>query len=92
MSSNPYMPSVAGPSSSSTTSHPANQPITRSRTLFYLSIRDSSVTPRRGPRRSAATYGLTNDIAEEEDEGLLGGPSTRVDVKGLPPKWCVPGS
>ena len=61
-------------------------PVTRSRTLFFLSIRDSSVTPRRGPKRSAGVqYGNTLDVAEDEEEGLLG--RTSVDMKRLPPKW-----
>ena len=69
---NPYA-SSAGPS---------NGPITRSRTLFYLSIRDSSVTPRRGPKRSEREYGSRVDEGDEE-EGLIG----HRDTKGLPPKW-----
>ena len=82
--SNPYNP--ASPASSST-SHPSPhlQPVTRSRTLFYLSIRDSSSTSysRRGPRNGSAQYGDTIDVADDEHEGLIGG------NKALRPKWSV---
>lgn len=90
--SNPYLPS--SPASSSTSAlASSSKPITRSRTLFYLSIRDSSITgySRRGPRRSNAGYGDTVDVAEDEQDGLIGGRdgSFGVGVKGLPPKWSV---
>jgi hypothetical protein len=92
---NPYLPS--SPASSSTSAFQnfpssSKQPITRSRTLFYLSIRDSSTTSySRGPRRGTAQYGDTVDVADDEQEGLIGGRdgSIRVGVKGLPPKWLV---
>ncbi|CAD6565083.1 MAG: hypothetical protein TREMPRED_000809 [Tremellales sp. Tagirdzhanova-0007] len=88
--SNPYLPS--SPASSSTTaSSSQSQPITRSRTLFYLSIRDSSVTTynRRGPRRAPAQYGDTVDVADDEQDGLIGGRdgSVGVGMRRLPPKW-----
>ena len=38
------------------------------------------------PRRSAASYGLTNDLAEDEQDALMGD-SSIVDVRGLPPRW-----
>ena len=97
--SNPYFPS--SPASSSNPASPlasGTQPITRSRTLFYLSIRDSSVTSysRRGPKRAHAQYGDTVDVADDESEGLMGGRggSGGVDMRGLPPKWwseCLDG-
>jgi syntaxin 16 len=73
----------------------ANAPVTRSRTLFYLSVRDSSTfgapPHRRPPTSSAAQYG---DIGDEDDErgGLLAGQSGSGGVQlgpgaGLPPKW-----
>ena len=62
--------------------------MTRSRTLFFLSVRDSSsFRPGRGPRLAAAQYGDTVDVEDDERGGLLN--STRVDMQGLPPKWCV---
>jgi len=85
---NPYLPSTPTSSSShyavSTpqTASTSQQPVTRSRTLFYLSIRDSSITPRRGPKRGAGSYGNTIDI-EDEEAGLLGQQAS----SGLPPKW-----
>ena len=82
----PSSPNSLHVPTSSATAGPSTPPgVTRSRTLFYLSIRDSSVTPRRGPKRSAAgQYGSRNDLGDEED-GLLGA----RDRKGLPPRWCV---
>ncbi|KAK8849831.1 hypothetical protein IAR55_005167 [Kwoniella newhampshirensis] len=109
--SNPYLPSSPSSSSlpSSFTpypSYPSNSrntnvnnteaiPITRSRTLLYLSIRDSSTTSyssgRRASKRAHRQYGDTVDVStgEEEEEGLIGGSSGswNVDMKGLPPKW-----
>ncbi|WWD20460.1 hypothetical protein CI109_104936 [Kwoniella shandongensis] len=71
-----------------------SQPITRSRTLFYLSIRDSSTTSyptsRRASKRAHRQYGDTVDVStgEEEEEGLIGREGNwGVDMKGLPPKW-----
>ena len=70
------------------TSSPADtssQPVTRSRTLFYLSIRDS-ITPthNRGTIKTGQ-YGDTLDIADnEEEERLIEGSG---GGKGLPPKW-----
>jgi syntaxin 16 len=54
--------------------------------LFYLSVRDSSITPR---RRSRVQYGDTVDVADDEEEHLMGGRAgaTAVDFNGLPPKW-----
>jgi hypothetical protein len=79
---------IVSSTSSSSSKNPLLNPITRSRTLFYLSIRDSSVTPRRGPRRSTVGYGQTVDLGEDEEEGLLGRPGdVSVGMKGLPPRW-----
>lgn len=91
-------PSTPGPSSAAGAAAQA-QPITRSRTLFYLSVRDSSSTSySRGRRRSARgagfrqDYGDTVDVADEEERvGLMGdaaGSSGSTDG-GLPPKWPV---
>ncbi|KAK4684161.1 syntaxin 16, partial [Tremellales sp. Uapishka_1] len=81
--SNPYSPS--SPASGST---PSSAPITRSRTLFYLSIRDSSTSTafsRKSPARR--TYGNTVDIGDDEEEiGLIGG-YTPGPERGLPPRW-----
>ncbi|GMK53495.1 hypothetical protein CspeluHIS016_0100810 [Cutaneotrichosporon spelunceum] len=77
---NPYAPHA----SSSITQ---DAPITRSRTLFYLSVRDSSsFGSARAPRRAAAQYGDTIDVEDDELGGLLGSHS-RIDMQGLPPKW-----
>lgn len=77
---NPYQP-TAGPSSS------PDQPVTRSRTLFFLSVRDSSsFGTARAPRREAAQYGDTVDVEDDERGGLLGG-AARIDMHSLPPKW-----
>lgn len=62
-----------------------NQPITRNRTLFFLSVRDTSTF---GSRRLAGpSYGA--DVAEDDERGGLLR-EHRVDFsQGLPPKWCV---
>ena len=85
-------PSSPASSSSAFTPRPLNtspkngavEPLTRSRTLFYLSIRDSSIplSSRKGKGRQ---YGDTLDVADEE-EGLIGAQDGRV---GLPPRWCA---
>lgn len=99
--SSPSYPSIhnslPGPSSyalsPSGSSAAQAQPITRSRTLFYLSVRDSSVTStfdrRRSRSRGHVQYGDTVDVADDEQEGLIGGRDGEVglDMKGLPPKW-----
>lgn len=80
----PHVTLMSRPSTSS----PADtsiQPVTRSRTLFYLSIRDS-ITPthNRGTIKTGQ-YGDTLDIADnEEEERLIEGNGRG---KGLPPKW-----
>jgi len=80
----PHVTLMSRPSTSS----PADtsiQPVTRSRTLFYLSIRDS-ITPthNRGTIKTGQ-YGDTLDIADnEEEERLIEGTGRG---KGLPPKW-----
>lgn len=88
---NPYLPS--SPASSSTSALPHSGPITRSRTLFYLSIRDSSITGygrrKSRPVRGKREYGDTVDVAEDEEQGLIGGKEGGLSVKGLPPKWWV---
>ncbi|ORX37535.1 t-SNARE [Kockovaella imperatae] len=79
----PSSPTFGQTSNASSSSASTLTGITRSRTLFYLSIRDSSITPRRGPKRSPeGQYGNRMDATDEE-EGLLGA----RDTKGLPPKW-----
>ncbi|OCF34380.1 syntaxin 16 [Kwoniella heveanensis BCC8398] len=106
--SNPYLP--LSPSSSSTPSfqntsnpyaltpsakHDPNGPITRSRTLFYLSIRDSSTTYSTRQRKVGRQYGDTIDVGEDEEQiGLMGGAGVSGsgsghfgEEKGLPPKW-----
>jgi syntaxin 16 len=100
--SSPSYPSIhnslAGPSSyalspSGSSAAQQAQPISRSRTLFYLSVRDSSVTTtfdrRRSQARGHVQYGDTVDVADDEQEGLIGGRDGEVglDMKGLPPKW-----
>jgi len=70
------------------TSSPADtsqQPITRSRTLFYLSIRDSIIPAHSRGSIKTGQYGDTLDIADnEEEERLIEGTGRG---KGLPPKW-----
>ncbi|TXT10615.1 hypothetical protein VHUM_02120 [Vanrija humicola] len=83
--------SSSGPSSSSRAAQGQQQQqqlgVTRSRTLFYLSVRDSSTfSSARGSRIAAAQYGDTVDVADDEQGRLLGG-AHRVDMNGLPPKW-----
>lgn len=86
---NPY----SAPLSSSYPAHPNAQhthsqaiPITRSRTLFYLSVRDSAgpstwdrptssrprIGGRRGSRKPNEEYGARNDV-DDEEERLIGG-------------------
>lgn len=62
-----------------------SQPITRNRTLFFLSVRDTSTF---GSRRPAGpSYGA--DVADDDERGGLLR-EHRVDLsQGLPPKWCV---
>ncbi len=77
---NPYAPHVSSSKSS-------DAPITRSRTLFYLSVRDSSsFGSGRTPRLAAAQYGDTVDVEDDERGGLLGS-HAQVNMQGLPPKW-----
>lgn len=80
---NPYVPHA----SSSNLKAQADAPVTRSRTLFYLSVRDSSsFGSARAPRLAAAQYGDTIDVEDDERGGLLGA-HARVDMQALPPKW-----
>ena len=73
--------------SSSSPADQGQQPITRSRTLFYLSIRDSTApTHHRGTIKSGQ-YGDTIDVADNEEEERLIEGSGPAGAKGLPPKW-----
>ncbi|RXK37502.1 syntaxin 16 [Tremella mesenterica] len=82
-------PSSPGSSSSvfipfnSPSSNPVVQPVTRSRTLFYLSIRDSSIPYSSRRKGKGRQYGETLDVADEE-QGLMDGQDGR---SGLPPRW-----
>ncbi|EIW71320.1 hypothetical protein TREMEDRAFT_60250 [Tremella mesenterica DSM 1558] len=77
----PY-PSSPGSSSSafipfnSPSSTPVVQPVTRSRTLFYLSIRDSSIPYSSRRKGKGRQYGETLDVADEE-QGLMDGQDGR---------------
>ncbi|WVQ84774.1 hypothetical protein IAT38_006931 [Cryptococcus sp. DSM 104549] len=90
---NPYSPS---PHPASASASAKDQPITRSRTLFYLSIRDSSAAPfsrrggARGDKRAEREYGENVGLDDgEEGERLIGGREgwREVGMKELPPKW-----
>ncbi|WVQ75741.1 hypothetical protein IAR50_005372 [Cryptococcus sp. DSM 104548] len=102
--SNPYLPlspstsaapttpysSTPGPNSASS----SQEPTTRSRTLFYLSVRDSNPFAERfgssAGKRAERQYGQHVSLDDgEEEEGLIGGREghTEVGMKGLPPKW-----
>jgi syntaxin 16 len=73
--------------SSSSPAELSQQPVTRSRTLFYLSIRDSITPTHNRGRIKTGQYGDTLDIADnEEEERLIEGTGRG---KGLPPKWCA---
>ncbi|ODN79301.1 hypothetical protein L202_03313 [Cryptococcus amylolentus CBS 6039] len=103
--SNPYLPlspsSSAAPTTpySSTpgpyaTASSSQEPTTRSRTLFYLSVRDSNpfseTSGRNASKRAERQYGQHISLDDgEEEEGLIGGREghTEVGMKGLPPKW-----
>jgi len=39
--------------------------------------------------RGKREYGDTVDVAEDEEQGLIGGKEGGLSVKGLPPKWWV---
>lgn len=74
--------------------HMSQPPTTRSRTLLFISYRDSAARPRRRdrPRHS---YAADSDAlvfdADDEHERLIAGPSNQhaaIDVD-LPPKWYV---
>jgi len=76
-------------SSTSSPSSSALTPTTRSRTLLFISYRDSSA---RVPRSSRIGR-LYEDFyhPNDENEGLInhqGTPHTSIDVE-LPPKWSV---
>lgn len=61
-----------------------NEPITRSRTLFFLSVRDTSTF---GSRRNAPGPSYGADVADDDERGGLLR-EHRVDFsQGLPPKW-----
>ena len=99
----PFLPSPRGPATTTMSSLPAPSasspsssalaPTTRSRTLLFISYRDSSA---RAPRRSRG--GRQYDDAyyghqpSDENEGLMDHqavpPHTSLDVE-LPPKWFV---
>jgi syntaxin 16 len=76
------------------------EPTTRSRTLLFLSYRDSSSTrirrrPRAGPK-PPSYYSDTPNYAEggSERQGLINGAEdmaghTTIDMDSLPPKWCA---
>jgi len=76
------------------------EPTTRSRTLLFLSYRDSSSTrirrrPRAGPK-PPSYYSDAPNYAEggSERQGLINGAEdmaghTTIDMDSLPPKWCV---
>ncbi|WWC66037.1 uncharacterized protein I303_108659 [Kwoniella dejecticola CBS 10117] len=99
--SNPYLPMTPGSSSSNTpnlsfapsssfnpySKNTPDGPITRSRTLFYLSVRDSSSTYSSKARKSDRQYGDTVDIGDDEEQIGLIGDSSGLPGKGLPPKW-----
>lgn len=80
----------------------SDPPITRSRTLYYLSVRDSNASTTRSRRyRSRGTYGESEGglmgPGAEERAGLMGddesgrGGQHAIDVQGsgLPPRWSV---
>jgi syntaxin 16 len=78
------------PTSSTTSpSSSAHTPITRSRTLLFISYRDSSA---RVPRTSRIGRQYEDSYhLGDENEGLInhqGTPHTSIDVE-LPPKWYV---
>jgi syntaxin 16 len=82
---------MSRPSTTSPADIAQNQPVTRSRTLFFLSIRDS-ITPTHGRGRGkikVGQYGDTLDIADNEEEERLIEGSGHGGGKGLPPKWYV---
>lgn len=63
-----------------------NQPVTRNRTLFFLSVRDTSTFGSRRPPQGPF-YGA--DVADDDERGGLLR-EHRVDFsQGLPPKWSV---
>jgi hypothetical protein len=79
------------------------QPTTRSRTLFYLSVRDSSGNSKRYRRRRGGygdDSGTSNLLGVEGEEraGLMGREESAMGLEmnrdplssGLPPKWSVP--
>lgn len=86
---------ASGPSGPSTPA-PQAQPVTRSRTLFYLSVKDSSgpsySRSRRRGKGVRQDYGDTVDVAEEEERVGLMGPERGLGPGegGLPPRWYVP--
>ena len=76
------------------------EPTTRSRTLLFLSYRDSSSTRirrrPRGPPKSPSYYSDAPNYAEGggERQGLINGAEDMaghiaIDVDSLPPKWCA---
>ncbi|TYJ53848.1 hypothetical protein B9479_005535 [Cryptococcus floricola] len=103
--SNPYLPLSPSNSAAPTTPYSgtpgpyatassSQEPTTRSRTLFYLSVRDSNpfseTSGRNASKRAERQYGQHISLDDgEEEEGLIGGREghTEVGMKGLPPKW-----
>ncbi|KAF9520318.1 hypothetical protein BS47DRAFT_1335923 [Hydnum rufescens UP504] len=69
------------------------EPTTRSRTLLFLSYRDSSTSHSRRPRRRPrSTLYSDSDLADaDERQGLIGtddlGGHVAIDIDRLPPKW-----
>jgi hypothetical protein len=72
------------------TSSPTPTPTTRSRTLLFISYRDSSSRAPRRPRAARRQYEEAYQPSDE-NEGLIDHqamPHTSLDVE-LPPKWFV---
>ncbi|CED83255.1 SNARE protein TLG2/Syntaxin 16 [Phaffia rhodozyma] len=96
----PTAPSVAtfaggviGASSSSSSALPSSVPISRSRTLFFLSIRSSFGYHQDGPQRSIRPIEQDDqdDQGSDEETGLLTNKNSNYKgkqrEKGLPPVW-----
>lgn len=66
---------------------PSNAPPFRSRTLLFLSHRDSRAPTSRFSRTRQTLYD-DNDLDGSENERLMSPGHVAIDVD-LPPKWCV---